>query len=256
MKVTDPDVIKTGERDLIESIKADLDLSAIQKILFDKIKSSSMSIKDNKISFDVKGGEIVVHDGQIAFRIDFQLKTDMAITFDRKGNYISDENHGPYDVNHGIDQSADQIKKNDLSDESISDNMQDRLEKSASLQEPEYANTSGKSEKDTVESALEEDYINPDPEETDIIFGLQGDNFDAGEPSKESDLYEAPDKLDSEELLDDIEALEDEDILGDLSDDEALADLDPIADLNGDAQDDDFEELLKESRQFWGNQEK
>ena len=111
MKVTEPDVIKSGERDLIESIKDDLDWDAIKEIFMQRIKSSSFELnKDSSLSFDVSGGEIIVHRGEIAFRVDFELQTAMSIIFDRKGNYIpeqyniaSDELSSTHAAEHKID---------------------------------------------------------------------------------------------------------------------------------------------------------
>ncbi|MBF0377652.1 MAG: hypothetical protein HQK72_09225 [Desulfamplus sp.] len=95
MKVTEPDVIKSGERDLIESIKDDLDWDTIKEIFIQRIKSASFDLnKDSSLSFDVNGGEIIVHKGEIAFRVDFELQTAMSIMFDRKGNYIPE----PYNI--------------------------------------------------------------------------------------------------------------------------------------------------------------
>lgn len=90
-KVTDPDVIKAGERDLIESIKNDLDWNVIKDVFLQKIKSASFDINQSALSFDVSGGEIVVHKGNIAFRLDLELKTEMPILFDKNGNYITDD---------------------------------------------------------------------------------------------------------------------------------------------------------------------
>ncbi|MGD9733519.1 MAG: hypothetical protein AB7U45_15180, partial [Desulfamplus sp.] len=78
-KVTDPDVIKAGERDLIESIKNDLDWNVIKDVFLQKIRSASFDINQSALSFDVSGGEIVVHKGNIAFRLDLELKTEMPI---------------------------------------------------------------------------------------------------------------------------------------------------------------------------------
>lgn len=216
MKVTDPDVIKIGESDLIESIKDDLDFSAVQKILLEKVRSSSFDIKDGAISFDVSGGEIVVHRGQIAFRIDFQLKTEMGIMFDREGNYIPDQDSI----------STDEIASGEPIDEINEDEFPAELKEDDRFDE------------------LEEDEIPDVMEETDIP-----DEMDDGDISDEM----GEDELNPEALLDDLEPLEDEDILGDMEDEESIGELEPLKDLN---QDDDFENLLQESREFWGNQEK
>ncbi len=84
MKITDPGIIKNGENDLIELLKEDLDLDAVREIIQKKMTSAALS---------PKGGEIVVHDNQIAFRMDFELCLSGSLMFDRQGNHIpeSDE---------------------------------------------------------------------------------------------------------------------------------------------------------------------
>ncbi len=58
MKITDPDIIKTGEKDLIDAVKDDLDLDAVKEVLEKKLAATVLS---------PKGGEIVVHNNKIAF---------------------------------------------------------------------------------------------------------------------------------------------------------------------------------------------
>ncbi len=91
MKITDPDVIKNGEKDLIDSVKDDLDLDAVKQILEKKIAATTLS---------AKGGQIVVHNNEIAFRMDFDLNLSGSLMFDRNGNYISDtdEDSVPDDI--------------------------------------------------------------------------------------------------------------------------------------------------------------
>ena len=79
MKITDPDVIKNGEKDLIDAIKEDLDLDAVKEILKHQIAQTVLS---------AKGGQIVVHDNQIAFRLDFDLNLSGSLMFDREGNHL------------------------------------------------------------------------------------------------------------------------------------------------------------------------
>lgn len=81
MKITDPDVIKNGEKDLIQAVKDDLDLDIIKKIMQNKMNAESISSK---------GGEIVVHNNEIAFRLDFSIEISGSLMFDRQGNYISE----------------------------------------------------------------------------------------------------------------------------------------------------------------------
>ncbi|MDA3915434.1 MAG: hypothetical protein PF690_00470 [Deltaproteobacteria bacterium] len=81
MKITDPDVIKNGEKDLIQAVKDDLDLDIIKRIMQNKMNAESISSK---------GGEIVVHNNKIAFRLDFSIEISGSLMFDRQGNYISE----------------------------------------------------------------------------------------------------------------------------------------------------------------------
>ncbi|MCF8092164.1 MAG: hypothetical protein K9K21_07540 [Desulfotignum sp.] len=81
MKITDPQVIKNGEKELIAAVQKNLDLKTVKKILKDRMAETS---------FLSKGGQIVVHDNQIAFRLDFDLNLSGSLFFDRQGNHITD----------------------------------------------------------------------------------------------------------------------------------------------------------------------
>jgi hypothetical protein len=81
MKITDPQVIETGEKKLISAIHQHLDPETVKTILMDRMAESA---------FESRGGQIVVHDNQIAFRLDFDLKLSGSLLFDRQGNYIGD----------------------------------------------------------------------------------------------------------------------------------------------------------------------
>ena len=80
MKITDPDVIKSGEKDLIEAVKEDIDWDAVKDVIKEQMEISS---------FSAEGGGILVHDNRIAFKIDFNLSFKGSLMFDREGNYIS-----------------------------------------------------------------------------------------------------------------------------------------------------------------------
>ncbi|MCF8076854.1 MAG: hypothetical protein K9K63_04690 [Desulfotignum sp.] len=79
MKITDPGIIQTEEKKLITAVQKHLDLEAVKKILMDRMAETS---------FASKGGQIVVHDNQIAFQLDFDLKLSGRLLFDRQGNFI------------------------------------------------------------------------------------------------------------------------------------------------------------------------
>lgn len=106
MKITDPDVIKNGEKDLIDSVKKDLDLDAVKEIIKKRMAAGALSSK---------GGEIIVHNNEIAFRMDFEIQLSGSLMFDRQGNYIPE-----------ADESEDQ--ENILSEDLDLDDMEDTPE--------------------------------------------------------------------------------------------------------------------------------
>lgn len=82
MKITDPEIIKTGEKDLIDAVREDLDWEALKDILKEKISTAALESKD---------GQIIVHNNQVAFKINFDLKLSGSLMFDREGNYIPED---------------------------------------------------------------------------------------------------------------------------------------------------------------------
>jgi len=115
MKITDPGVIKNGEKDLIESLKEDLDLDAVREIIKKKMSTAALS---------PKGGEIVVYNNQIAFRMDFELCLSGSLMFDREGNHILTESDGfdnpkedPKEKDDGNQLGTDRDKDKDMKTE-------------------------------------------------------------------------------------------------------------------------------------------
>ncbi len=122
MRITDPEIIKTGEMDLINSVKDDLDWDVVKSII-----KNRLNIK----AFDSNGGEIVVVDGKIAFRIDLELKMSVSLMFDRDGNYIDGDDTSP-DIDFSEDsdflQKVDQTERVE-SDKSVQLEMETQVEK-------------------------------------------------------------------------------------------------------------------------------
>ncbi len=82
MKITDPQVIKNGEKDLIASVQEDLDPATIKEIFKDRVTVATMAHT---------GGQIVVHENEIAFRLDFKVNLNGSLLFDRDGNLIEEQ---------------------------------------------------------------------------------------------------------------------------------------------------------------------
>ena len=83
MKITDADIIKTGERELIDTIIGDLDWNAIDKIFRER---HQLKIQDD---VEYRQGDIVVHNDEVAYKLDFDVKLTLSILLDRSGNYLS-----------------------------------------------------------------------------------------------------------------------------------------------------------------------
>lgn len=83
MKITETEVIKSGEQELIDAITADLDWGAIEGIFKEE---HGLGI-DEEVEY--KKGDMVVHEGSIAYQLDFEVKVTISVLLDRNGNYIS-----------------------------------------------------------------------------------------------------------------------------------------------------------------------
>ncbi len=169
MKITDPDVIKNGEKDLIESLGEDLDPEAVVQIIRDKITDTKLSSK---------GGQIVVHNNEIAFKIDFDLHLSASLMFDRQGNLIPDSTENqksetqekesdPFDIDLSSPddtEDSDFIEEDDdiladdsesIVDDDINDNLLDPEKDEGSEPEEELEDT-------LEENELEDDLIDDD----------------------------------------------------------------------------------------------
>lgn len=83
MKITNSEIIKTGERELIDTIIADLDWEMIETIVKNRHK---LKIQDD---IDYRQGDLIVHEDKVAYKLDFDVKMTLSIIFDRDGNYLS-----------------------------------------------------------------------------------------------------------------------------------------------------------------------
>ena len=83
MKITDSDIIKAGERELIDTIIGDLDWNAIEKIFKERHR---LRIQDD---VEYRQGDIVVHNDEVVYKLDFDVKLTLSILLDRSGNYLS-----------------------------------------------------------------------------------------------------------------------------------------------------------------------
>ena len=90
LKITDSAVIKSGERELLDTIIGDLDWETIEKIVKEK---HQLRIQDD---VEFRQGDIVVYDNTVAYKLDFDAKVTLTVLFDRDGNYLSFSTSGDF----------------------------------------------------------------------------------------------------------------------------------------------------------------
>ncbi len=82
MKITNSEVIRTGEKELIDAITGDLDWQAIEQLFREKYH---LGLQDE---VEYKKGDMVVHNNQIAYKLDFEVKVTLSVLFDRRGECL------------------------------------------------------------------------------------------------------------------------------------------------------------------------
>ena len=213
MKITDPEVIKNGEKDLIDAVREDLDPDALREILKERLAVADLTSK---------GGQIVVHENQIAFRLDFEVNLSGSLLFDRDGNFIDSR-----------------------AETALAETSKDA---ESQMQPPGEAHGDpdlGSHEMDAADISLDDFSGETDPHPHDNNLEVSGQELDLPELDVDDSLL-----IDDDDLT-----LDDDDI--ELDDDDLTLDDDLAGqgDLDGEpgAQnlDDDINDILKESREFW-----
>ncbi|MBU1343233.1 MAG: hypothetical protein KKE44_16210 [Proteobacteria bacterium] len=223
MKITDPDVIKNGEKDLIKAVKEDLDMEAVKDIIKKRMAKASLS---------AKGGEIVVYNNQVAFRLDFDIQLSGSLMFDRQGNYIP-ESDEPDDQENFISEEFD-LDDMDMNEtlEEIGPQTPPTDTENAEIEEDNFT------DEELIDDALEEELDIDLPD-----YGLddesepESDDDETGDAKIETEQIE--ENADSEIAIDDLEQLTDD------------SDAEENDLIQNDIVDDDINDILKESREFW-----
>ncbi len=104
MKVTDPELIQESEKEFIDTINAELDWEAIEKLLMEKHK---FALQDE---VDYKNGDLVVFDNQIAYRFDFEIKVPLSVIFNRQGECLD------MSTSHGDDKDFSEPGPEEMAD--------------------------------------------------------------------------------------------------------------------------------------------
>lgn len=82
MKLTNPATIQESEKEFIDTINAELDWEAIEKMLLEK---HSFTLQEE---VDYKEGDLVVYKDKIAYKFDFEIKVPLSVIFNREGDCL------------------------------------------------------------------------------------------------------------------------------------------------------------------------
>ena len=258
--------------DVFDAVQEDLDPEAVREILKERLAVANLASK---------GGQIVVHENEIAFRLDFEVNLSGSLLFDRDGNFIDKKGDEPAaDASPDTDFNRLDHDEIPLTD-SLPDMDDDLPEETVSFSEPESAETpapvagdadltTDAGDIDSADGSMDDFGIDGDLDLNENDMNLDEGDLDGEAPGQDDDLDLADEnlELEDEELAlslenDDIDD-DDLDLTGMDEENNLLIDdddLDIADDLNTedefdrelDAQnlDDDINDILKESREFW-----
>ena len=224
MKITDPQVILNGEKDLIASVQKDMDLDAVRDLFKERLTASALS---------PKGGRIVVHDNDVAFRLDYEINLNGSLLFDRNGNLLEDSQSSTPKQDP---QDEDEVPVSDL-DDNLSINL------------PDYDDALDKEPGEAQAELLEPEDLPDDFQDAEPGLEIEDLEDESAVDQDDSDLLEAEN---GDELMDDLSKEDDiEDFsVGELTDID-LEDGDKETKEDGQDIDDDISNILQESRNFW-----
>ncbi len=117
MKLTSQENIAQSEKEFIDTINAELDWEAIEKLLLEKHKFKLQE------KIDYKNGNLIVYNDNIAYKFDFEIKVPLSVIFNREGECLEistlrddfekeDEDEIIPDKNFAPDDKTDQIASN------------------------------------------------------------------------------------------------------------------------------------------------
>jgi hypothetical protein len=119
MKITNAEVIKSGEKDLIDSITADLDWGAIENIF---LTEHNLGIDED---IEYKRGDIIAYNNQVAYKLEFTVKVNLSVLISRDGEYLSvkisekkNTNNDQSDKEDRYFEALEQIGSNDSNENS------------------------------------------------------------------------------------------------------------------------------------------
>jgi hypothetical protein len=109
VKLTNPETIQESEKEFIDTINAELDWDTIETLLLEK---HQFAIQDE---IDYKEGNLIVHNNQIAYKFDFEIKVPLSVIFNRQGECleISTSRDDEEEEKTGLTQENDELQADD-----------------------------------------------------------------------------------------------------------------------------------------------
>lgn len=149
LKITDSETIKSCEREMIDTIIGDLDWDVLERIFKEK---HQLSIEDE---VEYREGDLVVHDNQIAYKLDFDVKVTLTVLFDRNGDYLSLVTSADFHKDEPIENAKEDVSKVG-SEKGVNDDLSDNkdIESKASDLIPSQ-DSEEESEKDISDTATQ-----------------------------------------------------------------------------------------------------
>jgi hypothetical protein len=83
LKLTNPESIQESEKEFIDTINAELDWDTIEQMLLDK---HNFAVQDD---IEYKDGNLIVHNNEIAYKFEFEIKVPLSVIFNRNGECLS-----------------------------------------------------------------------------------------------------------------------------------------------------------------------
>ncbi len=101
MKLTNPESIQESEKEFIDTINAELDWDTIEQMLLEK---HNFAVQDD---IEYKDGNLIVHNNEIAYKFEFEIKVPLSVIFNRSGECLSMSTTRDDEEDVGIDEDEE-----------------------------------------------------------------------------------------------------------------------------------------------------
>ena len=117
MKLTNPETIQESEKEFIDTINAELDWEAIEKMLLEK---HNFTLQEE---VEYKDGDLVVYKDNIAYKFDFEIKVPISVIFNREGECL--DISSVRDDEDDEDGFEDDLDHQDILDDELEEDLAD-----------------------------------------------------------------------------------------------------------------------------------